>query len=601
MESGHSIQELIHRFENGEWFRHGKKILIGLVVLFLLVTYDLRCYRNLFAPEAMDAAQLARNIANGKGFTTQVVRPLSIFLVKRTNEKAGKGDDAARLKLPHPDIANPPAYPIVLAGLMKVLPFSYEVSTTAPFWSSGKKFYRYEPDFLIALFNQVLFLALIVSVFFWARRMFDAQVAWTSSALLLGTELLWRFSVSGLSTMLLLLLFMALVWCLTLWEAGTRDAVLNPRKMLGLAAAAGLVIGIGCLTRYAFGWLIIPVLIFFGFFGGVRRASVCVVTLLTFLVVIAPWAARNIAVSGLPFGTATYTVVENTVVSPEFQLQRSLNPNFASFAGFDPFWMKMTANLREVVQTDLPKLGGWVAAFFLVGLLLAFNSPALRRLRSFVLVSLVTLVVIQAAGRTQLSTETPELNTENLLVLLVPVVLVYGVSLFYVLLEQIALPLPQLRYAVVGVFGIVMCLPMFFALFFPKGSPVSYPPYHPQIIQQTANLMKENELMMSDIPWAVAWYGNRQSVWLTLNAQEDFFAVNDFMKPVQALYLTPETMDSRFLSQWYRAGEKSWGSFILDSVLKKEVPANFPLRSMPTGYWPEQLFLCDWPRWRKVE
>jgi hypothetical protein len=318
------------------------------------------------------------------------------------------------------------------------------------------------------------------------------------------------------------------------------------------------------------------------------------------VVVIGPWAARNYFVSGLPFGTATYTVTENTSVSPEFQLQRSLNPNFASFAGFGPFWMKMTTNLRDIVQNELPKLGGnWITAFFLVGLMLAFKSPALRRLRYFLVVSLATLVVVQAGGRTQLSIETPETNTESLLVLLVPVVLVYGVSLFYVLLDQIQLPLFQLRYAIVGVFGVIMCLPMVFVLCFPKGSPVCYPPYHPQVIQQTANLMKENELMMSDIPWAVAWYGNRQSVWLTLNAQEDFFAVNDFLKPVNALYLTPETMDSRFLSQWYRSAEKSWGSFIMDHVLKKnEVPPNFPLHSMPPGYWPEQLLLCDWPRWR---
>ena len=62
--------------------------------------------------------------------------------------------------------------------------------------------------------------------------------------------------------------------------------------------------------------------------------------------------------------------------------------------------------------------------------------------------------------------------------------------------------------------------------------------------------MKENELMMSDVPWAVAWYGQRQCVWLTLNAQDDFFAINDNLKAVQALYLTPLTTDGKFLSDW---------------------------------------------------
>ena len=55
-----------------------------MVVVFGV--YDLRCYRNMAAPEAMDAAQLARNISRGRGYTTQFIRPLSIYL---TQQKSG--------------------------------------------------------------------------------------------------------------------------------------------------------------------------------------------------------------------------------------------------------------------------------------------------------------------------------------------------------------------------------------------------------------------------------------------------------------------------------------------------------------------------------
>ena len=82
--------------------------------------------------------------------------------------------------------------------------------------------------------------------------------------------------------------------------------------------------------------------------------------------------------------------------------------------------------------------------------------------------------------------------------------------------------------------------------------------------------------MMSDVPWAVAWYGQRQCVWLTLNAQDDFFAINDNLKPVQALYLTPETMDGKFVSDWVRASEHSWGSFIVWELLQNQIPHGFP-------------------------
>jgi hypothetical protein len=144
----------------------------------------------------------------------------------------------------------------------------------------------------------------------------------------------------------------------------------------------------------------------------------------------------------------------------------------------------------------------------------------------------------------------------------------------------------------------IACLPMIFALSPPKTSPVAYPPYYPPDIQQTAGWMNENELMMSDVPWAVAWYGQRQCIWLTLDAQDSFFAVNDYIKPVQALYLTPETMDGKFLTDWVRAREYSWGSFIIASVLQNNVPVQFPLRESPTGFLPERLFLTDRQRWK---
>ena len=229
----------------------------------------------------------------------------------------------------HPDLANPPVYPVVLAGLMKVLPFDYTISTTKPFWSNDGRFWRFQPDFLIALFNQLLFLAVIALVFFLARRLFDPGVAWLSAGLLLGTELFWRFSVSGLSTMLLLVIFLGLVWCLVLLEQETRAPKWGPFGILILAGLTGAMVGLGGLTRYSFGWLIIPVLVFLILFGGQRRIVLALIALAAFAAVMAPWIARNYSVSGRPFGTATYAVVETTMLYPENRLQRSLEPDFS--------------------------------------------------------------------------------------------------------------------------------------------------------------------------------------------------------------------------------------------------------------------------------
>jgi 4-amino-4-deoxy-L-arabinose transferase-like glycosyltransferase len=485
---------------------------------------------------------------------------------------------------------------------MKIAPFKYELSAKPrPFWTYDGRFWRYEPDFLIALLNQLLFFGVIVLVFFLAKQLFDAGVAWLSAVIMLGTELFWRFSVSGLSTMLLLLVFTGLFWCLTLLEREAREPKWGQRGILILAAAGGLLVAIGGLTRYAFAWIIIPVVAFIVLFCGNRRIVLALLALAVFLALMTPWTLRTYNLSGAPFGTATYSVIEGTGAFPEYKLQRALEPEFTRVV-LRLFWQKLFTNMRGILQTDLLKLGGsWIGALFLAGLLIGFRNPATRRLRYFVLLSLGVLVVVQALGRTQLSEDSPEINSENLLVLLAPFVIVYGVSLFFVLLDQMNLLFPEARYIVIGGFAALICLPMFLVFLPPKTQPVAYPPYYPPAIQNVANWTKESELSMTDIPWAYAWYGNRQAVWLTLNAQSDFFAIYDYQRPISMLYLTPQTMDSRFLSQWVRAGEQSWGSFILESLIKKEVPPLFPLRKSPTGFLPEQLVLTDWERWKRPE
>ena len=120
--------------------------------------------------------------------------------------------------------------------------------------------------------------------------------------------------------------------------------------------------------------------------------------------------------------TASSSVVETTMLSPEYRLQRSLEPDFSRLY-LMAFWLKLNNNLRQIVTSDLPRLGGsWVSAFFLVGLLIGFNNPSTQRMRYFLLGCVVVLCLAQALGRTQLSEDVPEINSENLLVLVAPLV-----------------------------------------------------------------------------------------------------------------------------------------------------------------------------------
>jgi hypothetical protein len=600
------VQRLIHLLEVGAGARYLRYFSLALVVFALGFLYDIRAYKNLDTPEAMDAAQLARNISEGNGYTTLFIRPFSLYLVQKHNQgkttlSLTNGDyDFARIKAAHPDLANPPVYPVMLAGLMKARAFHYPVELKKPFWSDNSRFSRYQPDFYIAIFNEIFLLIAVALTFFLAKNLFDSNVALLSAVLVLGCELLWRFSVSGLPTILLLVIFLGLTQFLLEIERSSRDPKPRAGWMLGLATAAGVLVGVGALTRYAFGWVIIPVTLFLLLFSGRQRVWHALASFIAFMIILTPWIARNEMVSGTAFGTAGYAVVEGTFVFPRFQLERSTHPELSQALWLTPYLQKLLGNARGILTADLLKTFSWAGVLFFAGLFLNFRSLGARRVRYFLLTCLGVFIVVQALGRTQLSEMSPEVNSENLLVLLVPLISIFGASFFFTLLHQMVLPLRELRYAIVGLFVGLCCLPLIFALWF-KASPVAYPPYYPPEIQQTAGWMKPDELMMSDVPWAVAWYGDRQCVWLTLDAQSEFFAVNDYLKSVQALYLTPETMDGKFVSDWVQSHQFSWGSFIIQAVIQNKIPPEFPLHNAPTGFLPDRLFLTDRERWKTAQ
>jgi len=603
---GELVQDLIHKLEVGAGRRVLRVATLTVVVMALVFLYDLRAYRNFSTPEAMDMAQLARNIAEGNGYTTLFLRPLSLYLVQQNNEARQAaapltaGADFAQIQTAHPDLANPPVYPIVLAGLMKVLPFHFNVEMKKSFWSGDGRFLRYQPDFYIAVFNEFLLLGVMALTFFLARKLFDPAAAWLSALLVLGCALLWRFSVSGLSTLLLMVIFLGLTWCMLKIEELARESQPRPEWLLALAAMAGGLAGMGALTRYSFGWVIIPVVVFLGLFGSQRRMWQAMAALGMFAMVLSPWVIRNWMVSGTPFGTAGYAIAEGAYF-PGTVLEQSAHPDLNYALLLKPILHKFILNLRGILENDVPKLGGsWAGMFFLTGLLLGFRSLAARRMRYFLLLCLGTFIIFQALGMTGLSTRSPEVNSENLIVLTAPLVFIYGGVFFLTLLRQIKLPATQLHYAVIAFFVVVASLPMIFTLCTSKASPVVYPPYYPPDIQKTAGWMQKNELMMSDVPWAVAWYGHHQCVWLTLNMQEDFNAIGDnYQKPVTGLYLTPETMDVPLLSDCARGGDNSWGRFLLKALAQNQISTTFPLTHAPSGSAgvASGLFLTDRVRW----
>ena len=590
------VQGLIRSLETGLGAAILLRASVILGFLALAVFFNFTRFEGFSTQEAMESAHLARQLAEGKGYTTDSIRPFCLHLLQQ-----GEGDPAHAqpvLQPPVPDLSNPPGYPFLLAAMMKLLPFHFAAEQNQP-W------FYYQPELWIRALNELLLFGAVLILFQVARRLFDSGVAWLSALVFAGTELFWKFSVSGLSTIWVLLIFLGLVWCLVLLEERERRPV-PPRLggSLALAAAAGALAGIGGLSRYSFAWMILPVLLFLRLYFSRARGKLGLCAAVAFLAVMAPWVGRNLALSHTCFGAGGYALVENTAHLPDDLLERSFRPA-AALSHVTPreVFDKFLLNEGEILKNDLPRLGGnWVSAFFLCGLLLPFRNPALQRFRQFLLWSLALMAVVQASCQTHLSADSPEINSENLLVVLSPLVLAFGAGVFSTLADAIVPPDLRARRGVAGLFVMVVCAPLLLTLAGPlKLAAIS--PYMPFHIQRVAAMMQPGELMMSDIPWAVAWYGARPCLWLTPDDAGTFEEINQ-LKPVRAIFLTQRTSDRRFLSQML-ANQHSWEKFMLDTMptnwAQEEAPAGFGARfgltNAPEGYLPDQLFLSNSNRW----
>jgi hypothetical protein len=618
------LQEFIHRFEVGEgarWLRGAVALLAFLVVAGLYVLFE---YENLSRPTAMDAAQVARQIARGEGFTTRFIRPFSIRLLEeRAVALEEPTEDSGRLHEPHPDLANPPLYPLLLAAVMKVLAPDFQIASPGQFVVHG-------PDRLVVLVNLILLLGLAAVTYTLARRLFDNLVAGLATLAVVGAEGPWRTAATGEAGSLATLLVMVLALCLIEYDAAARNENTKPSRVLILAALAGVVTGLAGLTAYGLLMLALPVsvLLFPGLPG--RRWSALTVALLALTVTTTPWLVRNYQLSGRCFGTASAIVLRDSAEFPGDRLERSLTANTTP-GMLRQQLSKIPPRLSHVFQDDLPRAGGsWIAAFFFVGLIFSFSDPTRNLLRGFTLLGMLVLVPFQALLGPGAADSSAMPGTDYLMVL-GPLILVFGTAFFVSLLEHVDWPVEGIRGLVVSVFCVVAVAPVALMLLPPGRDPSTFPPYHPPLIQKVADWVEPEEVMMSDIPWAVAWYSDRTCLWLTQQAveprsREDFYAVHDFRTKVVGVYLTQSTAEKPFFRamldpQHRREAERAraeaageplnkvsainavgWPEFVHRSLTTQWLPAGFPLRSASSLFLTSrQLLVLDSPRWNRDE
>ena len=567
-EEDRKVQEFVHQIEAG-----GLKNVIlralfiatvaGLAALYLFVNF-----RGLDSETAMDQAQIGRQIAARAGFTTFYLRPLAVWQFLNHRETLPQGL--------MPDIYNFPLNPLLNAVVLRPI---------KRWWPMQPTDTVYIGDMAIAAAGIALFIASVFILFFLVRALFDARIAWMSCGLVFLTDLLWRFSTSGLPQMLVLFLFTAALWILhRAMEAREED---RTGRMLLLLAAAAVLFGLMTLAQPLCSWIFLGFLVFvFSWFQ--PRAVSGLLVFFVFAAVVSPWLVRNYLVCGNPLGLAIFSILDGTAGS-EHAVMSTMQPDMAAFGSVRG---KLRGGLLDQFQNLFSFLGYNLAgAAFFFSLLHIFR----RHLTNLLRWGIVLMWVFAALGMAAFTPQ-KDVSHNQLHIIFLPIFIAYGLAFLIVLWNRMDLRFAPARNAFLAVIFFVSALPMAVNLLTAPPGRVAWPPYVAPFIHEVSTWMEPGELLCSDMPWAIAWYGGRPSLLLPATI-EQFIEFHDYKilgGPVNGLYLTPVSGNRPFLSQIAKGDYAAWATFIMRTADLTRFPLQY---FTPLPIDNECVFYSNRDRW----
>ncbi len=553
------LQSFIHALEQGNLVSLIRAIVAMTIILAVALVFLGWKFRGFAAPEAMDQAQVASEIASGNGWCTRFVRPLAIWQFEQNRGASPKGIFPDTYNAPLPPFLN--SFAVRLAG--NEMEFKHN-EYIAP-----------AERFIVAL-SMLCFVASVVVEYFLLQRVFDQRLAFWAAVLTLVCNLCWQFTLSGLPQMLMLLLFNLMLYALARAIEAQRELELSgqiinaetgeiappgrPMAVIIWLAAAGLMCALLTLSHAVAIWIFFGLLAFTAFHF--QRRVVCLLVLLaSFGVLYAPWLARNYGVCGNPFGLAGYALYDNVSGTTSMRMR---SPSGPMTDGIQLYYFRTKIEDGIVSQMShlTENLGdNLLAVAFFVSLLHSFRRREVNRLRWAVLVMWGAAVL----GMSLLGTTGAAVEANQIGVLFLPVMLGFGLAFILVLFGRREGGVGSAaRLVLFSVLFVISSVPLIFSLLPRNSLPYQYPPYLEPGINKLKDWTKPEEVIGSDMPWAVAWYAERQSLWIP-NHYADFMGMSDYSRlpgPLAGLFLTTLSRNEPFYSSIYRGDYQEWQQLI---------------------------------------
>jgi Dolichyl-phosphate-mannose-protein mannosyltransferase len=568
------IQGLVHSLEQGKAAGLFRLCLSILAVIAFALSYLLLQFRGLSTPAGIDQAQIARELSRGNGFSTKDIRPLEAELLQKRFGQVPPGNV--------PELYHAPLNPVVNAGALYLLSsvLHLKVDQTDPV---------YRGDRLIAAVSILFFLLAAWVNFLVAQLLFDRKVALLATGLVLIADQFWQFSLSGLPQMLLLFLLSGSLWCLAKAVIGRK----NDQKPYRWLVLLGLFQGALALTHPITLWFSSASWLFCFIYFRPRLPGVLLAPLLC-LALFSVWIARDLKVSRTPFGSAPIALLDNI---------GHTETGWMRLDGFDRSEITIQAIRERVVTNFKEQLGSIygllgsisVSPLFLAALLYRFKRSDTNAFKWLLLL----LLIGAFAGSVLTGTNGASISPNQTLILMGPAIAIYGLAMVLVLVNRLNLGLSLYRHATLTAFFLITGLPTLLG-FLPNPVPIQFPPYAPALMKQIGAWTKPDEIVASDMPWAVAWYSDRKSLLLPWDRKR-FYGYHDLESlggPIVCLYLTPITLDKKLSSDITLGEYKDWATILLGLPQGLD---DFPLQSHIGLAENRCLLLMDRDRWKTAD
>ena len=338
------------QIEGKKRYEHRAKAVVSVSFLVLILAFPLSVYKAKIAavidvPSAMDVAQVARNLACGGGFTTNIIQPNIYSALPRFTKP--------------PDIVNPPLHVWLLAWL----PGMGKGTTLTP------------PDSTVINFSSFFYLLTAMFVFMLERRICGNKTFSIAALICLFSMPLLRAAVSGdgetLCAAMITLLFLMVY--------------IDKNQSFLYSFLVGAVLGLCYLTSYVFLAMLIPLIahkIARGGEGLLRHLGAVIVGV---IVVSIPWMLRNMHFGG------------NVLIAQPF---------YAVFLGSEKAAGAATVGAKLYLQffqfygNIVREYGGvFVLAFFVISPLVRSDSPEVQGAKVFLWTGLALVFLFSMLGK----------------------------------------------------------------------------------------------------------------------------------------------------------------------------------------------------------